>query len=432
MLVVNHDTVIRSKVRLFYQFSRFIESFNRSMNLTVSALVGLRYARANKNNHFIAFINFFSVAGIALGLMALIVVSSVMNGFEAQLKQRVLGIAPHLMVNHNNTDDVRRWVEGQENVISVSPMIESEGLLQSNNGLRGIRIQGVVPEDIANDSVVALNMLGGSFSELEAGKYRIVIGRSLALQLGVGIGDELRVISAAASVFGPLGRVPSQRKFSISGIFDVGSELDEKVVLIHRSDLARLMRSKVEKLSQQRIFLEDAFDFYDIKKHIESQNVTVDDWQARQGPLFSAVKMEKNMISLMLMLIVAVAAFNIVSALVLIVTEKQGDIAILRTQGMHQSSIMYIFLFSGLYNGLKGAVIGLVAGVVLATQLNSMLSLIGVPVNAMTGGLGLPVELHVAQIALMVLLSLLLCFLATLYPAYKASHVEPAQALRYE
>ncbi|TDF42040.1 lipoprotein-releasing ABC transporter permease subunit [Alteromonadaceae bacterium M269] len=402
------------------------------MNLAVSALVGMRYARASKSNQFIAFINVFSVAGIALGLMALIVVSSVMNGFEAQLKQRVLGISPHLMVEHSDTVEVKNWLENEDNVIAISPMIESEGLLQSSNGLRGVRIQGVEPGDIETESVVAQSMLGGSFRALEAGRYNVIIGRALALQLGLGVGDELRIISAAASVFGPLGRVPSQRKFIVGGIFDVGSELDDKVVLVHRKDLSRLMRAKVEKLSQQRIFLSDAFDFRDIKQNLEQRGLKVEDWQARQGPLFSAVKMEKNMISLMLMLIVAVAAFNIVSALVLIVTEKQGDIAILRTQGMHQSSVMHIFLFSGLYNGVKGALIGLVAGVVLATQLNDLLSLIGVPVDAMTGGLGLPVELHYVQITMMVLLSLLLCFLATLYPAYKAASVEPAQALRYE
>jgi lipoprotein-releasing system permease protein len=192
------------------------------------------------------------------------------------------------------------------------------------------------------------------------------------------------------------------------------------------------MRSRVERLSQQRIFLDDAFDYLSVKQKIEAHQVKVTDWRTNQGPLFSAVSMEKNMIALMLMLIVAVAAFNIVSALVLIVTEKHGDIAILRTQGMHQSSITMIFLFSGLYNGLKGTLIGLIVGVLLATQLNDLLVFIGVPVDVMTGGLGLPVELHSGQITLMVLLSLLLCFLATLYPASRAARVEPAQALRYE
>jgi lipoprotein-releasing system permease protein len=402
------------------------------MNFSVSALIGLRYARARKSNQFIAFINLFSVAGIALGLMALIVVSSVMNGFEAQLKHSVLGIAPHLMVKSQDTERVLQLIEGDDNVKSVSPMIESEGLLQSNDGLRGIRLQGVEPEQISNDYVIARNILGGSFNDLNAGEYKVIVGRPLSLQLNIGIGDELRIISAQASVFGPLGRVPSQRKFTVSGIYDVGSELDDKVVVVNRQDLARLMRNKVERLSQQRIFLEDAFEYASVKEKLEEHNLDVSDWRTNQGPLFSAVAMEKNMISLMLMLIVAVAAFNIVSALVLIVTEKHGDIAILRTQGMYQSSITLIFLFSGLYNGLKGTLIGLVAGIILATQLNDLLVLIGVPADAMTGGLGLPVELHVGQITFMVLLSLLLCFLATLYPANKAARIEPAQALRYE
>jgi lipoprotein-releasing system permease protein len=420
----------RADVRLFYQFLHVIESYY--MNFTVSALIGLRYARARKSNQFIAFINMFSVAGIALGLMALIVVSSVMNGFEAQLKRSVLGIAPHMMVKHHSTADVYQWIGDDANVKSVSPVIESDGLLQSAEGLMGVRIQGVEPEQVATDFVIAQNILAGSFRHLNAGQYKVVIGRPLSLRLNINVGDELRIISAEASVFGPLGRVPSQRKFTVSGIYDVGSELDDKVVVVHRQDLARLMRSKVELLSQQRVFLDDAFDYLHTKEKITSQNVEVTDWRVSQGPLFSAVSMEKNMISLMLMLIVAVAAFNIVSALVLIVTEKHSDIAILRTQGMYQSSITLIFLFSGLYNGIKGTLIGLVAGIVLATQLNDLLSLIGVPVDVMTGGLGLPVELHAGQIIFMVLLSLLLCFLATLYPANKAARVEPAQALRYE
>jgi lipoprotein-releasing system permease protein len=402
------------------------------MNFSVSALIGLRYARARKSNQFIAFINMFSVAGIALGLMALIVVSSVMNGFEAQLKHSVLGVAPHMMVEHDDPNDVLQWISEDDNVLKVSSMIESEGLLQSQGGLRGVRLQGIEPEQIKSNSVIAQNMLAGKFTALEAGKYRVIIGRPLSLQLNVGIGDELRIISAQASVFGPLGRVPSQRKFVVSGVYDVGSELDDKVIVVHRKDLARLMRNKVDRLSQQRIFLFDAFDYLPVKQKLEQHNVKVNDWRTNQGPLFSAVSMEKNMIALMLMLIVAVAAFNIVSALVLIVTEKHGDIAILRTQGMQQSSITLIFLFSGLYNGLKGTLIGLVVGVVLATQLNDLLVLIGVPVDVMTGGLGLPVELHAGQITFMVLLSLLLCFLATLYPANRAARVEPAQALRYE
>lgn len=395
-----------------------------------SAFIGLRYARASKGNHFIAFINFFSVVGIALGLMALITVSSVMNGFEGQLKNRVLGLVPHIVVDTAGVknDDVADY-QAIPGVLASSPIIEAEGVLQSSKDLQGILIQGIEPEFMQEESIVAQHMLYGRMDDLKASEYGIVIGRALSIKMGLRPGDQTRLIAAGASIYTPFGRMPSQRVFKVVGIYDLASEMDSKVVFTHIKDSARLLRQKAEKLQKTRLFLSDAFEY----KQVEQQIVLpTDNWRTRQGPLFDAVKMEKNMMSLMLLLIVAVAAFNIISALVMVVTEKQGDIAILRTQGMPVSQVMNIFLFNGMFNGVKGTLFGLLGGLLLASQLNAILNILGSPIALGNNGDGLPIDVRWSQVWFMVTMSILLCFLATLYPAFRAVKVEPAKALQYE
>lgn len=396
----------------------------------VPAFIGLRYAKACKGNHFIAFINFFSVVGIALGLMALITVSSVMNGFEGQLKTRVLGLMPHILVETAKASQQEINALGKlEGVQATSGLIETEGVLQSSKDLQGVLIQGVEPEFMQQHSVVAENMLIGKLSALTKSGYGIIIGRALSIKLGLRPGDKARAIVAGASIYSPIGRIPSQRIFTVVGIYDLASELDSKVVFMHIDDSARLLRKKTTDLRQTRLFLNDAFSYKSIEQQI---TLPTDNWRSRQGPLFDAVKMEKNMMSLMLLLIVAVAAFNIVSALVMVVTEKQGDIAILRTQGMSAKQVMSIFLFNGLYNGLKGTLIGLIGGLLLVSQLNNVLTLLGLPIALGNNGEGLPIDVQWSQITFMVFMSILLCFLSTLYPAMRAVRVEPARALQYE
>lgn len=397
----------------------------------LSAFIGMRYAKASKANHFIAFINLFSVVGIALGLTALITVLSVMNGFEGQLKQRVLGLMPHMVVDTSNMASKPNFT-GYPGVVGSSDFFESEAVLQSRKGLQGVMLQAVHADDMQQYSVIAKNMLNGSVTDLQRAKYRIVIGRALAVKLDLNVGDKVRMLSVEASVYGPMGRMPSQRLFTVSGIYDVGSELDDKVVLVHLHDAAKLLRQKTAKLTQTRLFLADAFAYKQVEQRLAPLNLSMDSWRSRQGPLFDAVKMEKNMMFLMLLLVIAVAAFNIVSALVMVVTEKEGDIAILRTQGMCGRDITKIFLFNGLYNGLKGALFGILGGLLLVSQLNSLLALIGSPIALGNAGQGLPVDLQWQQLAMVAAFSLLLCFLATLYPAYRALRVEPAKALKYE
>ena len=404
------------------------QGYIASMYLPASFFIGIRYAKATRSNHFIAFINLVSVTGIALGLMALITVISVMNGFEGQLKQRILGIVPHMVVATNEQAQIDA-IKAIPDVIATTPLIESEGVVQSPRGLQGVMFQGVEAESMQSHSEIGRNMLYGQLSDLKPGSYGVVIGRALSLRLGLRPGDKVRLISAGASVYTPFGRMPSQRVFTVVGIYDVGSELDDKVVLMQIDDLARLLRTKAQSLSKTRLFLADAFDYAKVQEQIA---LPTDNWRLRQGPLFDAVKMEKNMMGLMLLLIISVAAFNIVSALVMVVTEKKGDIAILRTQGMGSADIMKVFLFNGLYNGLKGTAWGLLGGLLLVSQLNLILELLGAPIMLGDNGQHLPVDVQWQQIGLLIGFSLLLTFLASLYPAYRALKIQPAQALKYE
>jgi lipoprotein-releasing system permease protein len=403
------------------------------MYYPLSAFIGLRYAKAAKGSHFIAFINLFSVIGIAVGLMALITVLAVMNGFEGELKMRNLGITPHILVEHKTTNnapaaDFSRY----QAVLAQAEQLDYEGLVQSPSALQGVMIQGIDPTVMSEYSVIAQNMLVGSLTNLQAGEYGVVIGHALARKLNLTVGDKTRLFAAKNSFFGPFGRQYNQRLFTVVGLFDMASALDDKVVLMNIDDAARLIRRQATDVSTTRLFLKDAFAYLPIVEDLQQLGYRTTDWRTVQGALFDAVKMEKNMMSLMLLLIIAVAAFNIVSALVMVVTEKQGDIAILLTQGMPRGKIMQIFLFNGLYNGVKGTLWGLAAGLLLVSQLNNALKLFNIPIYLGPNGQGLPILLDWQQVAFLVVVSLLLCFVASLYPAYRALKVQPARALQYE
>ncbi|MCC2604200.1 lipoprotein-releasing ABC transporter permease subunit [Planctobacterium marinum] len=400
------------------------------MSLPASVFIGFRYSNSRKSNQFIAFINAFSVAGIALGLLALIVTSSVMNGFEQQLKDRILGLAPHFIVEGQLPDKARDAL--QPWIISDAPYSENEAVIQAQEGLKPVYIQGLDGSALKQAQQFQLNMVQGNLNTLVAGDYNIVVGRLLAMRLNLTVGDEVRVIIAGSSVYTPLGRIPAQRKFTISGIFDVGSELDDKVALINLTDLARLQRKKPDDITNTRLFMQDPFQYLSVREVLTQFDLQWTDWRERQGALFDAVKMEKNMMLIMLLLIVAVAAFNIVSALVMVVNEKQGDIAILRTQGMNRWQVMQIFLVNGIYNGVKGTLIGAVLGILITSQINNIIHWLNLPiVNFLPEG-ELPIVMDVTQISVLIGTSLGLCILASIIPAWRALKVNPANALRYE
>lgn len=403
------------------------------MNYPISAYIGMRYARASKGNHFIAFINLFSVIGIALGLTALITVLAVMNGFEGELKMRNLGITPHILIKSSESINTKSRDYTQiPGVLAQSQQVDYEGLIQSSSALQGIMIQGIEPQAMTEFSVIAHNMLVGSLNNLQDGQYGVVIGHALARKLSLTLGEKTRLLAAKNTYFGPFGRIYNQRVFTVVGIFDMGSALDDKVILMNINDAARLIRRQASQVSDTRLFLRDAFAYLPIVKQLNAQGLNTSDWRTQQGALFDAVKMEKNMMSMMLLLIVAVAAFNIVSALVMVVTEKQGDIAILMTQGMTRAKVMQIFLFNGLYNGIKGTFWGLAGGLLLVFQLNNIIKLFNIPIYLGPNGQGLPVQLEWHQVVILISVSLALCLLASIYPAYRSLKVQPAQSLKYE
>ena len=419
-------------------------------SFSLPAFIAFRYAKSGsvKQTSFVSFINRFSVAGIALGLMALIIVVSVMNGLEGQLKQRILGIVPHIeLAPQGRTAPQGKTAPKGEaaqkapiasipGVIAVMPFRQTETVVQSRSDLRGVQLHGVEPSVMQAHTLVAQNMEQGGFNYLSEGQFNVIIGRALATKLNTRVGDRLRVMVAGASVYTPFGRMPSQRLVTVAGVFDLGSQMDDKVMYMHLADVNRLLRDPKGSGQAQRLFLDDAFNYLAVVQQLTTQlsipAEQIKTWRERQGPLFDAVKMEKNMMMLMLLLIIAVAAFNIVSALVMVVTEKQGDIAVLQTQGMQPNVVMWIFVLNGLFNGIKGCGIGLVLGVIITLQLNNILALMGSPLSLAADGSGLPIEMNLVQIVSITLGSLLLCVLASLYPARKAMKIQPSQALQNE
>lgn len=410
------------------------------MDLRFPLYVGYRYWRARKANTFASFITLFAVSGIFLGVAALIVVSSVMNGLEGQLKQRILGAVPQLTVY--TKAPLSDWTIAAEKltklpgVQGVTPSVSTQAMVQSAANIRAVQVFGVFPELAEKLSAVAQHTYSGAFNELTSGQYKIILGSELARQLKVSPGDTVRLLSGDGVVYSPLGPVPSQRKFLVSAVFEMGSQVDAGVAYIHYQDAKRLMRQPSDEINQLRLYLNDPFNApalaKDVQQILTEQGIeaTTSDWRDTYGHLFSAVKMEKNMMSLMLSLIVAVAAFNIVSALVMMVVDKTTDVAVLKTQGLRTSAVMGIFVVQGLLNAVLGLALGLVVGILITLNLNGIMATLGISILG-TGQM-LPVKLALGQLSLIIVGTLVVTLVATLYPALRAARVQPATALRYE
>ncbi|SQH77169.1 outer membrane-specific lipoprotein transporter subunit; membrane component of ABC superfamily [Shewanella benthica] len=410
------------------------------MNLALSSHIGFRYWRARKANGFASFITFFAVFGILLGVAALIIVSSVMNGLEGQLKQRILGAVPQLTVH--STAPIEQWqskiteLSKLPGVIGVTPSISNQAMIQSSSNMSAIQIYGIYP-DFEHDLLATMQRsVNGSFDQLAAGKYRIVLGSLLARRLDVSSGDKVRILSGEGVIYSPLGPVLSQRNFVVAGVFEMGSQVDANLAYVHYEDAQRLMRQKPGEVKHLRFYLDDPFNAANLSADViaefskDNLKVTTSDWRETYGHLFGAVKMEKNMMSLMLSLIIAVAAFNIVSALVMMVVDKTSDVAVLKTQGLMTSDVMGIFMIQGSLNAIIGLVCGLVVGIAITLNLNTILNTFGISV--LGAGQSLPVQLEWSQMSLIVLGTLLISFFATVYPAMRAAGVQPADALRHE
>lgn len=397
--------------------------------MSISAFIALRYSQTGTKQSFVAFINRFSIIGISLGIASLIVVVSVMNGLESQLKQRILGILPHIIAEQGAPiqfpPSISKHIEAQV------PFVQQEAIVQSRSKITGLILQGTESGADAH-SLIAQSIVAGDWYSVTSKSFNVAISRILAGKLDVDLGHELRVISTQASVYSPLGRLPSQRLVRIAAIFDINSEMDDKVIVMHLDDVARLTRTRTENIQSMRLFLNDAFDYKSVTDYLDEQQITYELWRDRQGPLFDAVKMEKNMMSLMLLLVIAVASFNVVSALVMVVSEKRADIAILQTQGMRHQDIMNIFLLNGVFNGLKGIISGLLLGLIGCWGINDVLALMGSNLAFGENGQGLPIDIQIPQLVIIASIALILCLLASWYPAYKAQSITPANSLRSE
>ena len=406
---------------------------------------GLRYTRAKRRNHFISFISLASMLGIAIGVMALITVLSVMNGFERELRTRILGMASHATISalRGGLEDwqgVGQLAARNPAIEGLAPYIEGEGMVKQGSDLSGTLLRGILPEEEAKVSEIAQHMKVGALTDLKAGEFRIILGRELATSLGVEVGDKVDLMIPQASVT-PAGVLPRFRRFTVAGVFQIGMyEFDRGLVLIHLADAQALYRMG-DTVTGVRLKLHDLFQAPQVARELASQLpgiYYVSDWTRQHANFFRAVKTEKMVMFIILSLIVGVAAFNIVSTLVMVVQDKQADIAILRTLGAQPRSIMAIFMVQGSIIGIVGTLLGVAGGIALALNVERLVPIL----EALMGQQflspdvyyisDLPSELKWSDVSRIAGLSLALGLLSTLYPAWRASRTQPAEALRYE
>lgn len=407
--------------------------------------IGLRYTRARRRNHFISFISLTSMLGVALGVAALITVLSVMNGFEKELRERILGMASHATVTglDGRLTDWRALndqIEGRDDVVASAPYIQQEGMVTQGRQVSGVVVRGVLPAYENRVSDVGAHMRLGSLDNLVAGGYGIVLGRELAFALGAGMGDKVTVVTPQAAVT-PAGVLPRLRRFEVVGVFEVGMyEYDRATAFIHLEDAAKLFQTDGA-VSGLRLKLDDLFKAPRLSIVLSRDldgRYWVRDWTQQHANFFRAVKTEKTVMFIILLLIVAVAAFNIVSTLVMVVTDKQSDIAILRTLGLTPGKVMLVFIIQGTVIGLVGTALGVIGGVSLALNVETIVPAIENLFN--TKFLSpevyyiseLPSDMHVSDVVRIAAVAFLLSVLATLYPAWRAAQTQPAEALRYE
>lgn len=416
-------------------------------NLSFEWLVGLRYTRAgrrSRRNSFISFISLISMAGIALGVAALIIVLSVMNGFQKEVRDRMLSVLPHVEV-FDASGVIPDWqasakeVLKHPSVIAAAPYVDGQSMIVNGDAMRGAVLRGILPEEEGKVSVVASKVKAGQLSDLRAGAFHIILGIELARAMQVGIGDKV-TLAAPEGQLTPAGTIPRLKAFTVVAIFEAGHfEFDSGMAFIHLEDAQKFFRQTAP--SGLRLRIQDMLKAPQVAFELSRSlggNLITRDWSQQNSNYFAAVKTEKTMMFIILTLIIAVAAFNLVSTLVMTVTEKQADIAILRTLGASPASIMKIFVIQGGLVGLLGTALGVGFGVLVALNIEVIVPFIErlLGIQFLPKELyvisSLPSDLHWPDVATIGGIAVLLAFLATIYPSWRASRVKPAEALRYE
>ena len=410
----------------------------------LALFIGTRYTRAKRRNQFISFISLTSMIGMGLGVLAMIVVLSVMNGLQEEMRTRILGMIPHGTLT--SSEPLLDWQQLAQQalqnpqVIAAAPHTEIQGMLSRKGVMQPVLVSGVLPEAEAKVSILAEHMQRGSLAALKAGEFGILLGETSARRFALQLGDKVSLVVPEATK-GSLTITPRLQTFTLVGVFKVGADLDSSLALINIADAAQIKRWPLDQVQSVRLTMQDLYQAPQVSAQIAAglgQGFTATDWTKTQGSLFQAMQMEKTMIALLLLLIIAVAAFNIISTLIMVVADKRTDIAILRTLGMTPAQVMAVFMVQGSVIGLVGVLSGGVLGVVLAANLTPWVSALERLLGAriFSGDLYyisyLPSKLEMPDVLLVCSAGLLLSFLATLFPAWRASRTAPAEAMRYE
>jgi len=410
----------------------------------IPVAIGLRYLRAKRRNGFISFISLASILGIALGVTVLITTLSVMSGFQREIRDRMLQMTAHATVSAAG-DAMQDWphavavAKQDPRVEGAAPYVDSQALLKGARNQPAI-VRGVIPAEETKVSVLGEKMKRGRLDSLTPGSFNIVLGQELAIWLGVSEGDSV-VVMLADERSTPMGAMPSIKRFKVSGVFEAGyNEIDKGLAVVNMSDLQRVLKMG-DGVTGVRLKLYDMDQSWNVARDL-AENLhgpyRISDWTSENANLYSSLKMEKTVMGILLSLIIAMGAFNLVSSQVMLVTDKQADIAILRTLGLTPRGVMQVFMVQGSLIGIIGTVLGVVGGITLTMNLERILSLIESTFNITLLPpdvyyiTGLPYDLQGSDVAVIATIALVMSFLATLYPAWRAARTDPAEALRYE
>ena len=408
--------------------------------------IGLRYTKAKRRSQIVSFISLVSTVGITLGVIALITVLSVMNGFEQELKGRILGVVSHVTVESlnggiNNWQDIDDTLNQNSKVVATSPYVNGEVMVAHKNIASGAAIRGILPEKEAVVSDVLQRLVSGSADNLKSKSYNILIGTALAEKLGVVVGDKITLVIPSSQV-SAVGLLPRMKRFTVAGIFSAGMyTFDLRMIVMHIDDASRFMRTG-GMASGIRVKTTDMNNSYitaiELRKSIGSGYWTLD-WSRRNRNLFSAIKLQKTVMFIILALVVGVAAFNLISTLIMTVNDKKGDIAILRTLGFTRNGILKIFIIQGAMIGIVGIFFGTILGVLLSLNISSIATFIekALDIELMVKDIymitqTLPAYVLVSDVIAVAMISFILTLLATIYPSWRAMSAPPAEALRYE